>query len=60
MTKHASPEYLELLARAYEGADDFANAAATQEKALELIPPSPARKAAEGRLSRFRGEVRRK
>ncbi len=59
MTGQSAPEFLEVLARAYEDADDAASAVATEEKALALIPPSPARKAAEGRLARFRSALRK-
>ena len=51
-------ESLELLARAYEDADDAADAVATLQKALALIPRSPARQTAEGRLARFQEALR--
>jgi len=60
MTGQKQPEPLQLLARCYEDADDAASAVAIQQKAVALIPPSPERKAAEGRLARFQSELKHK
>ena len=60
MTKESSAFYLQLLARAYEDAQDAAEAVIAQQKAVALMPPSPERKAAEERLARFRSEVRKR
>jgi tetratricopeptide (TPR) repeat protein len=61
MTKGSHPGTLDALARAYFGVGDSANAVATEEKALSLLPPlkpgeqvSSLRKELEENLARFR------
>jgi tetratricopeptide (TPR) repeat protein len=60
MNKEDSPDLLRKLARAYFYAGDEAAAVATQQKALVLIPPSPARTEAEEMMARFQKVLRKK
>jgi len=60
MTKSEEPHYLDRLAVAYSQAGDFANAAASEGKALSLMAASADRHDLEDRLARFRAAAGKK
>jgi non-specific serine/threonine protein kinase/serine/threonine-protein kinase len=59
MTNYSAPGYMEALARAHFAAGNAAEAVTMEQKAIALLAPSPARKAAEARLARFQAALRK-
>jgi non-specific serine/threonine protein kinase/serine/threonine-protein kinase len=62
MTQGSDPRMLDLLARAYEGSGNLAEAVATEEQALRMLPStgqSDLRKEFEDNLGRFRSRLAR-